>query len=52
MGEATHRLPKKSKARRKRYRRTLDQSEVSSSVFEIARRLRKKAIESGSPETV
>ncbi|OUC44217.1 hypothetical protein D917_09285, partial [Trichinella nativa] len=38
MGEATHRLPKKSKARRKRYRRTLDNSEVSSSVFEIARR--------------
>ncbi|XP_003372674.1 putative thrombospondin type 1 domain protein, partial [Trichinella spiralis] len=31
-------LEKKSKARRKQYRRTLDNSEVSSSVFEIARR--------------
>ncbi|XP_003366730.1 protein Pxr1, partial [Trichinella spiralis] len=52
MGQATRRLEKKSKARRKQYRRTLDNSEVSSSVFEIARRLRKQAIKSVSPETI
>ncbi|KRZ04660.1 Delta-like protein 4 [Trichinella zimbabwensis] len=49
--QATRRLKKKSKARRK-YRRTLDKSEASSSVFEIARGLRKKALKSVSPKTV
>ncbi|KAL1229533.1 Lactadherin [Trichinella pseudospiralis] len=50
--QATHRLKKKSKARRKRNYLTVDKSEASSSVFEIARGLRKKALKSVSLKTV
>ncbi|KRY67848.1 hypothetical protein T4B_8185 [Trichinella pseudospiralis] len=45
-------LKKKSKARRKRNYLTVDKSEASSSVFEIARGLRKKALKSVSLKTV